>query len=506
MNDAPKRALLFSGGGMRVPYQAGALRALAEEGLAFQHIDGTSGGALNAAMLLSGHTPAQMWSRWRTFDPLDFLSLFPLSEYIDGAPAMGNTDGLRNTVLPHLGIDLERIRQTQEVEGTFNVCNYARKTNEVIPHEALTEDLLVASMSLPVFFPPVEHEGTPYVDSAWIQDTNLWEAVRRGADELWLLWALGNSADYRSDFFHQYIHMLEMSANGSLFLEFDRIRDLNERIQRGDSPFGQEEPITLHVICPATPLPLSPDLYMGNVSPAMLLSMGYRDARNYLDSSFPNGLPYEPEVTQMTDARPGLTFSETMSGGFALDTDDPERGAERGQQNDTTLAMHASVYIEDMDAFVNDPDHEGRLTGTIEFDPLGGEVEATDGVFNLFSPGDEEDLKLMVYELAFTHEGTPYYLAGKKKVRDDPGFDLWSDTTTLYTRLHEGHDASGPVVGAGILKLGVDDLVDLVSTMRATNAFSVSDKVEVFTTFGRLFMGELWDTYASHLPIDLDEA
>lgn len=203
---------------------------------------------------------------------------------------------------------------------------------------------------------------------------------------------------------------------------------------------------------------------------------------------------------------PGLTFSETMSGGFALDEDDPERGHERGQQHNTRLALHASVAIDDVNRFKNDPDHEGELSGTIEFDPLDGEMAATDGVFNLFAPGDEEGLKLMVYELAFSHEDTSYYLAGKKKVRDDPGFDLWSDTTTLYTRLHEGPDASGPVVGAGILELGVDDLVDLVSTMQATNASSVSEKAEAFTTFGRLFMGELWDTYASHLPIDLDAA
>jgi len=232
--------------------------------------------------------------------------------------------------------------------------------------------------------------------------------------------------------------------------------------------------------------------------------MGYRDARTYLDSMSPDGLPYQPEVIHMSEMRPGLTFDETMSGPFAMGTNDPERGRETGEANDTELALHASVYIDDVERFANDPDHEGQLTGSVEFGPLGGEIHAKHGVFKLFSPSDEPELRLMVYELAFEHDNQPYYLAGKKEVRDDPGFDLWSDTTTLYTRLHEGPDASGPVVGAGVLRLGVDDLARLVSTMRVPNADSVRDKATALSTFGRLFLGELWDTYAKHTPVDLE--
>lgn len=199
---------------------------------------------------------------------------------------------------------------------------------------------------------------------------------------------------------------------------------------------------------------------------------------------------------------PGITFDETMTGGFALGTPHPESGRARGEEEQTELAMHATVTIEDVRAFERDPEHEGRLAGSIEFDPLGGRIEADRGVFNLFEPGDEEATKWMIYEMAFQHEGSPYYLAGRKEVRDDPGFDLWRDTTTLYTRLHEGSDLSGPIVGAGILRLGVDDLIDLVSTMRAVDAATAKDKMTAFTTFGRLFLGELWDSYGRHLTPD----
>ena len=128
----------------------------------------------------------------------------------------------------------------------------------------------------------------------------------------------------------------------------------------------------------------------------------------------------------------------------------------------------------------------------------GPHLPAADGVFNLFAPDDKPEQKLMVYELAFEHDGTPYYLAGRKEVHDDPGFDLWKDTTTLFTHLHQGRDKTGPIVGAGILTLGMTDLAKLVSTMRATDAATVGEKTQALTAFGKFFMGQLWDTYVRH--------
>jgi cholesterol oxidase len=60
------------------------------------------------------------------------------------------------------------------------------------------------------------------------------------------------------------------------------------------------------------------------------------------------------------------------------------------------------------------------------------------------------------YELAFVLGSQDYYLAGRKEVRHDPVYDLWRDTTTLYTTLHQGTDKTGTVVGAGILTIDLD--------------------------------------------------
>ena len=69
------------------------------------------------------------------------------------------------------------------------------------------------------------------------------------------------------------------------------------------------------------------------------------------------------------------------------------------------------------------------------------------------------------------------------------------DTTTLLTRLHKGADASGPAIGAGVLTLGVPDLIGLVSTTRVLNAANPAEGAKALATFGKFFMGNLWETY-----------
>jgi hypothetical protein len=197
----------------------------------------------------------------------------------------------------------------------------------------------------------------------------------------------------------------------------------------------------------------------------------------------------------MTDGAVGITFHETMAGGFSLGVSDPEDGRRKGEAASAILSLSADVEIADLRRFCDEESHAGRLAGQIDFPFFGRRVSGKNGVFNLFSPGGEPGLKLMVYELGFEREGQAYYLAGRKEVRNDPGFDLWKDTTTLYTRLHQGVDKTGPVVGAGVLTLGPEDLLKLVSTIRVTNAQGLTEKSEALAEFTRFFLGELADSY-----------
>jgi predicted patatin/cPLA2 family phospholipase len=491
-----RRSLVLAGGGMRVAYQAGAIRALEEGGITFSHADGASGGTINLAMLLSGQSPREMCDRWRDLNVHDFVHMLPMKDYLKpfGPRALGSADGLRQRVFPALGIDIAELTKATHLEGSFNVCNFASKLNEVIPHTRMTLDLLTACVSLPIFMPAVEHNGMPYVDSVWIQDANCMEAVRRGADEIWVIWCIGNTREYRESPFEQYVHMIELSANSALFEELGQIRQVNEAVARGERPYGRSRPVRVHLIKPEYPLPLDPDLYFGRISTAALIDMGYRDACTYISGAKPEGIALGPDATRMREPKLGLAFREVMHGPFAMHELDPRAGARRGRDLRQELTLHASIEVTDIERFVSDPQHAGQLTGRVDFAPLGRDLPSKAGVFNLMAPGDAHT-KYMVYELGFEAGGQDYYLAGAKELRNQRGLDLWSDTTTLFSRLHLGRDKSGPVVGAGVLRLSPLALLRMMLTLSPRNERSLLDRAAALGKFGKFFSASLYDSY-----------
>jgi len=181
-----------------------------------------------------------------------------------------------------------------------------------------------------------------------------------------------------------------------------------------------------------------------------------------------------------------------MAGTLTLGVTDPERGAGAGG---AAMRMRATILIPDVRAFVADASHPGEISGFVDFAPWGTGIRAHGGKFQLFVPSADPELKRMIYELAFEHNGKPYYLAGWKDVRSGPVTRMWRDTSTLFTQLHEGADASGPVIGAGILRLGFADFVRLLCTFRSPGASSWLHGLTAIAIFVRFFLGELWASY-----------
>lgn len=356
---APRRSLLLAGGGIRVAYQAGVLLALEEAGLTFFHADGTSGGTMNLAMLLSGVGPAEACRRWRTLDVRSFASLPPLRRLLRGPPypALGGSEGIRRRVLPHLGVDPARIRAARGMDGTFNVCDFAAKENLAVPHEEVDLDVLVAGISLPVLSPAVQWRGRALVDSVWIKDVNIAEAVRRGAEELWLVWCIGNHGVYRDGAFQQYVHMIEMSANGSLQEELAAVRAGNA---------DRDTPIRLHVIRPEHPLPLDPALFLGRIDAGTLVAMGYRDAVRYLEARDDAGVALDGSATRMRDPVPGVALHERLGGDVA-----------------GRLEVDVTWEVDDLDAFLAGPEREGTLVGDASHAAIGDRRPARAGAFTI---------------------------------------------------------------------------------------------------------------------------
>ena len=82
-------------------------------------------------------------------------------------------------------------------------------------------------------------------------------------------------------------------------------------------------------------------------------------------------------------------------------------------------------------------------------------------------------------------------LNGHKDLHNDPGPDMWPDTTTLDVRLHSvrGHDPDAPVLGSGELRIRKRDLLRQLGSIE-------TDSPDTLRRFGLFFAGRLWDQYA----------
>ena len=320
-NTEPKRSLILAGGGMRVAYQAGVLVALEESGIQFSHVDGTSGGIFNTAMLASGLEPKTMAERWRSLKIKNFISGRKFMDYLKPFSMTGyaDADNIRNKVFPHLGIDLPTIQANPSFHASFNVCNFSDKTVEAISNKVVAADHLIAGVSLPLMMPALQIGQDWYIDAVWIKDAHLMEAVRQGSEELWLVWAIGNSPVYRPGAFNQYVHMIEMSANGALLEEFQQIKLINQMINNGKSEFPQQKPIRLFVIKSPEPLPLDPDLFFNKINARELINMGYEHTKNRLAEHPLSPTPMDSEATKNIDLGSVLSFRATFTGRLTWD-------------------------------------------------------------------------------------------------------------------------------------------------------------------------------------------
>jgi cholesterol oxidase len=91
-------------------------------------------------------------------------------------------------------------------------------------------------------------------------------------------------------------------------------------------------------------------------------------------------------------------------------------------------------------------------------------------------------------------------LVGQKEIHDDPGADLWRDTTTLPVRLFAGHLPPGAAaddrpLASGVLTLHLPDFLRQLTTFRADG----DQPARALERFGQLFLGELWQVYGSTL-------
>lgn len=215
-----------------------------------------------------------------------------------------------------------------------------------------------------------------------------------------------------------------------------------------------------------------------------------------------NTLNYEfklPLSSPLVENEAGVSFTETMRGFISMNEKSAfKKGYDEGQKNDSPFEFTLTIQSQDVEAFDSDSNHQAELIGTVNCPALSlYPITAMDGIFNLFVKDDEAGkVKLMKYGMKLnTSEGQSYYFYGFKEIKDDKGFDMWNDTTTLFITVYEGEDAKSPVKGKGILKIAIGDFIKQLQTMKAIHADNSKESISAVSKFGKLFAGEVWETY-----------
>jgi predicted acylesterase/phospholipase RssA len=237
----PKRSLMLAGGGLKIAFQAGVLQVwLDEAGIKFDHADGVSAACFNVAMWAQEMSGKQIADHWRNFKPLAAVGVnwrqLPRLFY---AESFFTLNAFRKKFFREWGLDWERIRAGGR-EATFNVYNFSKHQLRPVTTSELTEDFLIATGSLPLWFPPVIVGGDTYIDAVFNTASNLEEAIRRGADELWVIWTTSSLGKWRNGFIGNFFGIFEATTNGGYKQMLARIETNNTKIEHGEQgEFGR---------------------------------------------------------------------------------------------------------------------------------------------------------------------------------------------------------------------------------------------------------------------------
>jgi hypothetical protein len=204
-------------------------------------------------------------------------------------------------------------------------------------------------------------------------------------------------------------------------------------------------------------------------------------------------------MTAIATEPASVQFTEEMLGHVTFGEADFHRGANAERPGAGFLKFHLTIVVDDIKRFGHDDSRRAGAFGWVQCDALGGKLPVERGVFNLFVD-TEPGVKHMLYRL-FLRDGVghPLTLTGFKLVKDDAGFDVWRDTTTLFTRVLRGHveaheEDGAEMVASGVLRIRMRDFAKQLTTFRAGGP-GIGAKLGALVQFGWIFLGQLAEAY-----------
>jgi hypothetical protein len=189
----------------------------------------------------------------------------------------------------------------------------------------------------------------------------------------------------------------------------------------------------------------------------------------------------------------GVTFDERM-GGFLAACDGAPSDASgfrdafaRGKREGGACRFEATMLMEDVAAYVRDPRHLARMTGTFrwgEHDP----APMRDGEFQLHVKNPQTGVREMHYRFDFTGpDGAPLRFSGVKWLKPKWRINTWPGSTTLYSRVDR---ADGSIGWCGVLSIGIGETLRLLRSIRPVGAADRTEGRRAVRAFNAFFMRE----------------
>ena len=215
-----------------------------------------------------------------------------------------------------------------------------------------------------MWFPPVTINGDTYIDSVYITDGNLEEAVRRGADEIWAIWTVSRKDEWRDGFVNQYFQIIETVADTNFFNYWHRIEENNRRSPPASraSSAGRSRCNLIEAEVPVHYL-----LNFSRDRMAEAVNMGVEDARAWCRQHEHSARRAGARLTPRppAPAKTSLQFTETMKGALEKGAN-PQTHAEyqaaadrRARTRTARMTVELTVNVADVEFYLTSPRARG---------------------------------------------------------------------------------------------------------------------------------------------------
>ncbi|MFT7623160.1 MAG: choline dehydrogenase-like flavoprotein [Myxococcota bacterium] len=201
----------------------------------------------------------------------------------------------------------------------------------------------------------------------------------------------------------------------------------------------------------------------------------------------------------------GLQFRERLRGHATRGAGGVRR--RRTSASALSLRLDLTATAPDFNRFLASNDHILRVEGlgVLRGRGLnaGNQFKVTvAGTIGLLVKGADQAAHtlLMTYNLTLSGEAGDWTLSGRKTLRDDPGFDAWTDTTTIFFDLVHQEDEQAYT---GCLRVHIGDFIRTqLPSLKVTGLSAGQDAYAGWTLaqFARFFFANISRVYSRRLP------